>query len=126
MNTRSKKEIKIDEEKKDKKQIKPTLSKIIDLPYLIHDKKVKLCRLKLNEDDENDYENIENYVNKLLNSIRTKILEISSFQIQCKFSSGKSYSVNSFQDINEVFVMRDFDVLYQNIGEIVEMNVFFA
>ena len=90
MNTRSKKEIKIDnEEKKDKKQIKPILSKIIDLPYLIHNKKVKLCRLKLNEDDENDYQNIENYVNKLLASIRTKILSVSSYQIQVKFSSGK-------------------------------------
>ena len=125
MNTRSKKEIKIDE-KKVKKPIKPTLSKIIDLPYLIHDKKVKLCRLKLNEDDENDYENIENYVNKLLNSIRTKIKGISSFQIQIKFSSGKSYSVNSFQGINEVFEMRNFDVLYQDNGEILELNVFFC
>ena len=124
MNTRSKKEIKIDKE--DKKPIKPTLSKIIDLPYLIHNKKVKLCRLKLNEDDENDYENIENYVNKLLNSIRTKILGISSFQIQVKFSSGKSYSVNSFQGINEVFEMKDFTTLYQDIGEIVEMNIFFC
>ena len=126
MNTRSKKEIKIDEEKKDKKPIKPTLSKIIDLPYLIHNKKVKLCRLKLNDDDENDHENVEIYINKLLNSIRTKILGISSFQIQCKFSSGKSYSVNSFQGINEVFLMRDFDLLYQNIGEILELNIFFA
>ena len=126
MNTRSKKEIKIDEKKEVKKSIKPTLSKIIDLPYLIHNKKVKLCRLKLNEDDENDYENIENYVNKLLNSIRTKILGISSFQIQVKFSSGKSYSVNSFQAINEVFEMRDFTILYENVGEIVEMNIFFA
>ena len=124
MNSRSKKEIKIDNE--EKKPIKLTLSKIIDLPYLIHNKKVKLCRLKLNDDDENDYQNIENYVNKLLASIRTKIKNISSFQIQCKFSSGKSYSVNSFQDINEVFVMRDFDVLYQNIGEILEMNVFLS
>ena len=125
MNTRSKKEIKIDE-KKVKKSIKPTLSKIIDLPYLIHDKKVKLCRLKLNEDDENDYENIENYVNKLLNSIRTKIKGISSFQIQIKFDSGKSYSVNSFQAINEVFEMRDLNALYEGVGEIVELNIFFC
>ena len=126
MNTRSKKEIKIDSRNKVKKPIKPTLSKIIDLPYLIHNKKVKLCRLKLNEDDENDYENIENYVNKLLNSIRTKIKGISSFQIQIKFSSGKSYSVNSFQAINEVFEMRNFDVLYENVGEIVELSIFFS
>ena len=125
MNTRSKKEIKIDE-KKDKKPIKPTLSKIIDLPYLIHNKKVKLCRLKLNDDDENDYENIEIYVNKLLASIRTKILGVSSYQIQVKFSSGKSYSVNSFQSINEVFEMRDFTTLYQDVGDFVEMNIFFS
>jgi hypothetical protein len=124
MNTRSKKEINIDKEVK--KPIKPILSKIIDLPYLIHNKKVKLCRLKLNDDDENDHENVENYVNKLLASIRTKIKGVSSYQIQVKFSSGKSYSVNAFQGINEVFVMRDFDVLYQNIGEIEELNVFFA
>ena len=126
MNTRSKKEIKIDSRKKVKKPIKPTLSKIIDLTYLIHNKKVKLCRLKLNDDDENDHENVEIYINKLLNSIRTKIKGISSFQIQCKFSSGKSYSVNSFQGINEVFEMKDFTTLYQDIGDIVEMNVFFA
>ena len=124
MNTRSKKEIKIDNE--EKKTIKPILSKIIDSPYLIHNKKVKLCRLKLNDNDENDYENVEIYVNKLLASIRTKIKGISSFQIQVKLSSGKSYSVNAFQSINEVFEMRNFDALYESVGEILEMNVFFS
>ena len=85
-----------------------------------------MCRLKLNDDDENDDENVENYVNKLLNSIQTKIKGVSSYQIQVKFSSNKSYSVNSFQGINEVFEMRNFDVLYDGVGEIVELNIFFA
>ena len=67
--------------------MKPKLSKISDLPYKIHGKNVKVCNLKLNEDDNNSNENIEKYVNKLLESIRTKIKGISFFQIQVKMSS---------------------------------------
>ena len=106
--------------------MKPKLSKISDLPYKIHGKNVKVCNLKLNENDDNSNENIENYVNKLLESIRAKIKGISSFQIQCKFSSGKSYTVNAFQDIKEMFEIRDINAMYQDIGDVVELNIFFS
>ena len=106
--------------------MKPKLSKISDLPYKIHGKQVKVCNLKLNEDDDNSNENIEKYINKLLESIRAKIKNISSFQIQCKFSSGKSYTVNAFQDIKEMFEMRNIDAMYQDIGDVVELNIFLS
>jgi hypothetical protein len=51
------------------KKFKPTLVKIpIDLPYMIHGKKVKIVinKLLLNEDDDNDIDNIENLLNKFL------------------------------------------------------------
>ena len=51
---------------------------------------------------------------------------VTKYQIQVKFSSGKSYSVNSFDDISKEFVMKDFDTLYEGVGEIVEINVFFS
>ena len=106
--------------------MKPKLSKISDLPYKIHGKNVKVCNLKLNLEDDNSNENIEKYINKLLENIRTKIKGISSFQIQCKFSSGKTYTINSYQNIKEVFEMRDIDTLYQNVGDVIELNIFFS
>ena len=106
--------------------MKPKLSKISDLPYKIHGKNVKVCNLKLNLEDDNSNENIEKYINKLLENIRTKIKGIRSFQIQVKMSSNKSYTVNAFQDIKEMFEMRDIDLLYQNVGDIVELNIFFS
>ena len=108
------------------KNFKPTLSKIIDLPYMIHNKKVKIVKLKLNEDDNNTIDNIELLLNKFLTNIKTKVKGVKSYQIQVKFSSGKSYSVNSFDDITKEFEMRDFDTMYQNIGEMVEINNFFS
>ena len=108
------------------KKFKPTISQIIDLPYMIHGKKVKVVKLKLNEDDDNDIDNIENLLNKFLTNIRTKVKGVKSYQIQVKFSSGKSYSVNSFDDITKEFEMKDFDLMYQDIGEITEINIFFS
>jgi len=108
------------------KKFKPTLSKIIDLPYMIHGKKVKIVKLKLNEDDDNDIDNIELLLNKFLNNIKTKVKGVKSYQIQVKFSSGKSYSVNSFDDITKEFEMRDFNTMYQDVGDIVEINIFFS
>ena len=108
------------------KKFKPTLSKIIDLPYMIHNKKVKIVKLKLNEDDDNDIDNIENLLNKFLTNIRTKVKGVKSYQIQIKFSSGKSYSVNAFTDISKEFKMRGIDAMYDNIGVMDEINVFFS
>ena len=108
------------------KTFKPKLDKIIDLPYMIHNKKVKLIKLLLNDDDNNDIDNIENFVNKFLKNVQKKNKGVTKFQIQVKFDSGKSYSVNAFQDIETDFEMRDMDAMYQNIGEIVEINVFFS
>ena len=108
------------------KKFKPTLSKIIDLPYMIHNKKVKIVKLKLNENDDNNIDNIENLLNKFLTNIRTKVKGVKSYQIQVKFSSNKSYSVNSFDDITKEFEMKDLNTLYQDIGDIVEINIFFS
>ena len=108
------------------KNFKPTLSKIIDLPYMIHNKKVKIVKLKLNEDDDNDIDNIELLLNKFLKNIQIKAKGVKSYQIQVKFSSGKSYSVNSFDDITKEFEMRDFNTMYQDVGDIVEINIFFS
>ena len=93
---------------------------------MIHGKKVKVVKLKLNEDDDNDIDNIENLLNKFLTNIRTKVKGVKSYQIQVKFSSNKSYSVNSFDDITKEFEMKDFDLMYQDIGEITEINIFFS
>ena len=108
------------------KKFKPTLSKIIDLPYMIHGKKVKIVKLKLNNDDNNTIDNIELLLNKFLKNIQIKAKGVKSYQIQVKFSSGKSYSVNSFDDITKEFEMRDFNIMYQDVGDIVEINIFFS
>lgn len=100
------------------KTFKPKLDKIVDLPYMIHNKKVKVIKLLLNNDDDNNVDNIENFVNKFLKNVQKKNKGITKFQIQCKFDSGKSYSVNAFQDIETGFVMNEFDAMYQNVGEI--------
>ena len=108
------------------KKFQPTLSKIIDLPYMIHNKKVKIVKLILNENDDNSIDNIENLLNKFLTNIKTKVKGVKSYQIQVKFSSNKSYSVNSFDDITKEFEMKDFDLMYQDIGELTEINIFFS
>ena len=108
------------------KKFKPTLGKIIDLPYMIHGKKVKVVKLILNEEDDNNIDNIENLLNKFLKNVSKKAKGVTKYQIQVKFSSGKSYSVNSFDDISTEFVMKDFETLYEGVGEIVEINVFFS
>ena len=108
------------------KQFKPTLGKIIDLPYMIHGKKVKIVKLILNEDDDNNIDNIENLLNKFLKNVSKKAKGVTKYQIQVKFSSGKSYSVNSFDDISKEFEMKDLNALYQDIGDIVEINIFFC
>ena len=107
------------------KKFKPTLGKIIDLPYMIHGKKVKVVQLILNKKDDNN-NNIENLLNNFLKNVSKKAKGVTKYQIQVKFSSGKSYSVNSFDDISKEFVMKDFDTLYEGVGEIVEINVFFS
>ncbi len=99
------------------KKFKPTISQIIDLPYMIHGKKVKVVKLKLNDDDDNDIDNIELLLNKFLKNIQIKAKGVKSYQIQVKFSSGKGYSVNSFDDITKEFEMKTFDTMYENIGE---------
>ncbi len=108
------------------KKFKPTLGKIIDLPYMIHGEKVKVVKLILNEEDDNDINNIENLLNKFLKNVSKKTKGVTKYQIQVKFSSGKSYSVNSLDDISKQFVMKDFDTLYDGVGDIVEINVFFS
>ena len=80
----------------------------------------------LNEEDDNDINNIENLLNNFLKNVSKKAKGVTKYQIQVKFSSGKSYSVNSFDDISKEFVMKDFDTLYDGVGDIVEINVFFS
>ena len=108
------------------KTFKPKLDKIVDLPYMILGKRVKVIKLLLNNDDDNNVDNIENFVNKFLKNVHKKNKGVTKFQIQCKFSSGKSYSVNAFSDITNDFEMREVDAMYQNIGEMVELNIFFS
>ena len=108
------------------KTFKPKLDKIVDLPYMILGKRVKVIKLLLNNDDDNNVDNIENFVNKFLKNVQKKNKGVTKFQIQCKFSSGKSYSVNAFSDITNDFEMRNFDVLYEGVGEMVELNIFFS
>ena len=108
------------------KTFKPKLDKIVDLPYMILGKRVKVVKLLLNNDDDNNVDNIENFVNKFLKNVQKKNKGVTKFQIQCKFSSGKSYSVNSFDDITKEFEMKDLNTLYQDIGDIVEINIFFS
>ena len=108
------------------KTFKPKLDKIVDLPYMILGKRVKVVKLLLNNDDDNNVDNIENFVNKFLKNVQKKAKGVTKFQIQVKFSSGKSYSVNSFDDITKEFEMKDLNTLYQDIGDIVEINIFFS
>ncbi len=108
------------------KTFKPSFGQIVDLPYMIHNKKVKLIKLLLNNDHDNNVDNIELFINKFLKNVQKKNKGVTKFQIQVKFSSGKSYSVNAFQDIATGFIMNDFDVLYESIGEITELNIFIS
>ena len=108
------------------KKFKPTISQIIDLPYMIHKKKVKVVKLLLNEDHDNSIDNIENLLNKFLKNVSKKAKGVTQFQIQVKFSSGKSYSVNSFDDITKEFEMKDLNAMYDGVCDIVEINIFFS
>ena len=107
-----------------KNDIKPSVKGIVDLPYKIHGNHVKVAKVLLNKHDNNTHQNIETFVNKLIVNLRGK--NIKSFQVQAQFSSGKNYSINSFTDINANFIMNDFNALYQDVGDIDQLNIFFS
>ena len=74
--------------------------------------------LKLNPNDDNSFENIENFVN----SMRKNFKDVTSYQVMVTFDSGKQYSFNVWSDISTEFEMQDFNSLYENVGEITKLN----
>ena len=116
----AKKKIIKEKETKTKKEtkIKPTFESTRILPHKIKGNNVHMSVLKLNPNDDNSLENIENFVN----SMRRNFKDVSSYQIMLTFDSGKQYSCNSWSDINKEFIMLDFNSLYVDIGEITKIH----
>jgi hypothetical protein len=116
----SKKAVKEKKTIKEKIKIKPKLESSRVLPHKIHGKNVHMTNFKLNLNDDNTNDTIEDF----LNNIKKNLKGVSSYQIMVKFSSGKQYACGAWMSINNTFKIPDFNELYNDVGNIIELFFF--